>query len=277
MLLSSKYHAHAHALKEAQRTGKTLSAPSRTLGLTPEVSHEILETLHKLNVAEGLHTVGRRVIADGLHSAVNDAPRARLGYLYSERLLADEDDADLTISIGRHKHVCLEPKFALHLSEPLEGKSGWEEFLSSIVGISHAWEVLAIPYGKDDWTYDDRVCANGFSRELIVGTSKTLTDKSKQNFNELLSHATFSFSKIQGAASQITGFTTGPQTMLSSIYDAYLLYQQQCDSESTSCAAPGGMLALNSLCKPIRVSAGEEWSFVSTGFGLKTLQIKILK
>ena len=276
MLLTSKYHAHAHALKAARDTGQLLEAPSRALGLTAEASGEILETLHKLNVADGLSTIGRRVIASAPNAAANDAHAGRLGYLYSERLLHDEDeDSNVTVSIGRHKYLSLEPKFVLHLSGPLEGRSGFAEFIEAIIGISHAWEVLAIPYADDAWNFDDQVCANGFSRELIIGKSKTLTDKSKQNFSELLAHATFSFSKIKGKDSQLAGFSTGAQSALSSIHDAYQLYQQLPSMEKTCGAGSDGVLALNTLCKPIRVAAGEEWSFVSTGFGLKALQVKI--
>lgn len=280
MLLTSKYHAHAHALKEAQHTGALLKAPSRTLGLTAELSAEILETLHKLNVADGLTVTGRRIIASDAIQSDGDAEPGRLGYLYRERVRHDEDEdeeSSVAINVGRHKSLRLEPKFVLHLSGALENASSLDEFRAAIIGISHAWEVLAVPYADEEWNYDDQVCANGFSRELIIGTSKTLTYKSRQNFSELMAHANFSFSKVKGRESQIAGFSTGAKASMSTIDEAFHLYQNLPSAEKAAGNASGGVLALNTLCKPIRITAGEEWSFVSTGFGLKALRVSVVR
>ena len=64
MLLSSKLHSYAHAIKSVESTRKAIAPQALTLGLTLETALQTQATLHMLDTAEGLNPIGRMVIAE---------------------------------------------------------------------------------------------------------------------------------------------------------------------------------------------------------------------
>ncbi len=276
MLFTSRSLAYAHALKEAQLSRKTLAPQASSLGLTPETSVRTLNELHTFFVADGVTALGRKLIAKSPRAEDGNADNACLGYLYNARF-ADDDEEHAPIRTHGSTRLRLEPKLVLRFAAAPAMSSDFESFIAAIDAIAFAAELQLLPYADASWRFEDKICANGFSKTLVVGELKTLSQSSKRNFSELLDHSSFSFSRTSSTGSALIDYTPGHSTALSSIAELYRVMQQQSLSmPGTTLIGKGELVALNAVCHPQPVAAGDEWVCVSTGLDLDSLRIRFV-
>ncbi len=273
MLLSSRSRAYAHALKEAQTSRKTLAPQALPLGLTHETSVKTLNDLHTLHIADGVSPIGRKMIAASPYAAPDSLDSACLGYLYSAQFAGEDGEPAIFRTHGSTR-LRLEPKLMLRFADAPDIAGGFDAFIDAIDAIAIAVELLHLPYADSSWRFEDKICANGFSRTLVAGELKTLSRSSKKNFSQLLNLGTFSLSRKTASGSALVDYTPGQRTTLSSIAELYRVLEQQCASEPGRPIAKGDLVALNAVCHPQPVSTGEEWICVSTGLDLESLRIR---
>jgi 2-keto-4-pentenoate hydratase len=276
MLFSSRSLAYAHALKEAQLSRKTMAPQASTLGLTPQTSVRTLNELHTFFVADGVTAVGRKLIAESPRAQAGSVDNACLGYLYNAQF-ANDDEEHAPIRTHGSTRLRLEPKLVLRFAAAPELSCGFEDFIAAIDAIAIAAELQLLPYTDASWRFEDKICANGFSKTIVVGELKTLSRNSKRNFSELLNHSSFSFSRTSASGSALIDFTPGHRTALSSIAELYRVMQQQnLSMPGTTLIGRGDLVALNAVCHPQPVVAGDEWVCVSTGLDLDSLRIRFI-
>jgi hypothetical protein len=272
MLLSSRSRAYAHALKEAYSGRKTVAPQASALGLTPETSVKTLNELHTMFIADGINPVGRKLIAD---SAITDPDQACLGYLY-EAQFADEEGELAAIRTHGSTRLRLEPKLILRFADAPDMTAGFERFIETIDAIAMAAELQHLPYTDAGWKFEDKICANGFSKIILSTELKTLSLSTKKNFSCLLDHSSFSFSRTSASGSVLVDYMPGHKTTLSSIGELYQMMLQHSLSSPGATVARGDLIALNAVCPEQPVAAGEEWVCVSTGLDLDTLRIRFI-
>lgn len=273
MLFSSRSRAYAHALKESYYGGRTLAPQASALGLTPESSVKTLNELHTMLIAEGVNTVGRKLIADSHRADSDNTDEACLGYLYRAQF-ANEEGELAPIRTHGSTRLRLEPKLVVRFAKAPDMAAGFEGFIDAIDAIAMAAELQQLPFADASWRFEDKICANGFSKIILSGELKTLSLSSKQHFSQLLDMSNFSVSRTSAAGSLLVDYTPGYKTVLSSIGDLYLLMQRGHDSTSGTGISAGDLVALNAICPAQPVAAGEEWICVPTGFDLGSLRIR---
>lgn len=275
MLLSSRSRAYAHAIKDALTGKKPIASQSESLGLTPEASINTLGELHTLNIADGMTPVGRKLIAESPYASVDNGTQGCLGYLYSAQWPDDEGELPVVRTHGSTR-LRIEPKLILRFSDAPDPGAGIDGFIDAIDAIAMGAELLLLPFDNASWRFEDKICANGFSKGIHAGELKTLSRSSKRNFSMLLEHSTFSLSRTNGMNSAMVGFTPGHKSALSSIASLYELLRQRGELERRP-IAKGDVVALNALCAAQPVSAGDEWISVLTCLDLPSLRIRFSK
>lgn len=276
MLLSSRSLAYAHAIKGALAGNRGITPQAASIGLTTETGTKTLSELHSLYVAEGVVTVGRKVIAESTGAAPHALERCALGYLYDLQFPDERGELPVIRTQGSTR-LRLEPKLVLRFAEEPDLTSGFDAFIESIDAIAIGAELLLLPFASQSWVLEDKICANGFSKGVLSGELKTLSRSSKKNFSLLLNHSTFSLSRISTSASALLDFAPGHRTSLSSIVELYQLLQQQGKRSASTMIPKSGVVALNAVCKAQPVSAGDEWLCVATGLDLPSVSIRFSK
>lgn len=273
MLLSSRSLAYAHALKNALSGKRGITPQAATLGLTPEAGLKTLNDLHSLYVAEGVATVGRKMIAQSLSAAAQPLESACLGYLYGVQFPDERGELPVVRTLGSAR-LRLEPKLVLRFANEPDLASGFDAFMESIDAIAMGAELLLLPFENKNWVFEDKLCANGFSKAIMVGELKTLSRRSKKNFSLLLDHSTFSLSRNNAVGSVLLDHAPGHSTSLSSIAELYQLLLQRYEKSASTTITTSGLVALNAVCQAHPVLAGDEWVCVSTGLDLPSLRIR---
>ena len=276
MLLSSKLHSYAHAIKSVESTRKAIAPQALTLGLTLETALQTQATLHMLDTAEGLNPIGRMVIAESVTRRSKDNPRACLGYLYDSRTINAQDDV-ATLRTHNSSRLLLEPKLVLSLSQTPDASTTLEEFSLMFDSIALGLDVLKVPYQVGAWLFEDKVCSNGLSHQLIVGEAKTLSEKRKRNFSQVVNHAVFSLNRVTNTDSQLLNYANGSDIVMSSINELYELFQHHLQIDECSPFHQNDLISLNALCPPVKINAGEEYVCVASGIDLETLRIRFVQ
>lgn len=275
MLLSSKLHSYAHAIKSAESSRKAIVPQALTLGLTLQSALQTQATLHMLDTAEGLNPIGRLVIAESFNRQSIDNPRACLGYLYESRTINLHGDV-ATIRTHNSSKLLLEPKLVLRMSQTPSTSTTLEEFTLMFDSISLGLDVLKVPYQSGTWLFEDKVCSNGLSHQLIVGEAKTLSNKRKRNFSQVVNHAVFSLNRITDKGSQLLNYANGCDIVMSSISELYEVFQHHLQIDECSPFKQNDLISLNALCPPVKINAGEEYVCLASGFDVETLRIRFV-
>lgn len=275
MLLSSKLLSYAHSIKNAHTNGSRILAKSLPLNLSIDTSVNTLNTLHMLNIADGLEPVGRKIIAQSTEKNSDPIQSAVLGYVYKSRFCESVDNKEI-INAKLTNRILVEPKIAIQLGKTPERSCSFEEFFQSFSAVALAIEVTLVPF-KNEWQYEDKICANGFDSKLILGVPKTLSSNSKRNFTALINQSSFSLSKINPVSSQIMSYSLGHQAAVTTIADLYEVFKKHGEEYETTPTSKGDWVALNALTKPISIETSDELVFVANGLDLDSIRIKFNK
>ena len=275
MLLSSRSRDYAHAIKDALAGKKAIAPQAGSLGLTAETSVKTLRELHTLHIAEGISPVGRKIIAESPHAPACHEDQSCLGYLYSAQSPDDEGELPVVRTQGSAR-LRIEPKLVLRFADAPDTDAGLDGFLDAIDAIAMGAEVLAQAFDGSSWRFEDKICANGFSKTLLVGDLKTLSRSSKKNFSVLLEHSNFSLNRRSGPNWTVVDYTPGFHTSQSSIASLYQIVQRQLAMDAKP-IAKGDLVVLNALCAAHPVAAGDEWVCVATGLDLPSLRVRFGK
>ena len=275
MLLSSKLTSYAHSIKNVHANGRRISAKSQALSLSINTSVNTLNTLHMLNIADGLEPVGRRIIAQSSEKAADPIQSAVLGYVYKSRFCESLNNKEL-VTTKHADRLLIEPKLAIRLGNTPDKSCSFEEFFLSFNAIAMGLDVTLVPF-KEDWHYEDKICANGFDSQLILGVSKTLSRESKRNLTSIINQSTFSISKISASQSTIMSYSLGHQAAVTTIADLYEVFRKHCEEFETTPLAKGDWVALNALTKPISIENDDELVFVANGLDLDAVRVKFTK
>jgi len=276
MLQSSKLHSYAHAIKAVESTRRVISPQASTLGLTLESAIETQAALHMLYTADGLDSVGRKVIAESINRQSSNQPQACLGHHYASRTVHVQDD-EFVLKTSNFTRLFLEPKLVLKLSHAPDSSTSLEQFTQLFESVALAIEILQVPFKGDAWSFEDKVCSNGLGHQLIVGEAKTLSEKRKRNFSNVLNHATFSLNRVSKQASQLLNYASGRNAAVSSISDLYEVFQRQLEIDGSSPFHQNDLISLNALCAPVKISEGYEYVCVAAGIDLAELRIRFIK
>jgi len=274
MLQSSKLHSYAHAIKAVDSTRRVISPQSSTLGLTLESAMQTCDALHMLNTADGLDSVGRKVIAESTSRRALDKPQACLGHLYASRTVYLEDD-EIILSTQNSTRLFLEPKLVLKFSQTPDSSTSLEQFTQIFESVALGIEILRGPFKGDAWSFEDKVCSNGMGIMLVVGEAKTLSEKRKRNFSNVVSHATFSLNRVSKQSSQLLNYASGRDAVMSSISDLYEIFQRQWQIDECSPFHQNDLISLNALCAPVKVTSGDEYVCVASGIDLGSVRFRL--
>jgi hypothetical protein len=276
MLLSSKLHSYAHAIKAVESTRRTIAPQASKLGLALDTAMQTQAVLHMLNTADGLDSIGRKLIVDSTTRRGSDHPRACFGHHYASRTVHLQDD-EIILSTQNSTRLFLEPKLVLKLSNAPDISASLEQFTQLFVNVALAIEVLEVPFKGDAWSFEDKVCSNGMSQQLVIGEAKTLSEKRKRNFSNAVNYATFSLNRISKQSSQLLNYASGHDVVMSSINELYEIFQHQCRVDEFSPFQQGDWITLNALCSPVKITAGDEYVCVASGIDLAALRIRFVK
>ena len=276
MLQSSKLHSYAHAIKAVDSTRRVITPQSSTLGLTLESAMQTCDALHMLNTADGLDSVGRKVIAESTSRRALDNPQACLGHHYASRTVYLQDD-EIILSTQNSTRLFLEPKLVLRFSQTPDFATSLEQFTQMFESVALGIEILKAPFKGDAWSFEDKVCSNGLGYQLIIGEAKTLSEKRKRNFSDVLNHATFGLNRVSKQSSQLLNYASGCDAAISSISDLYEVFKRQCQIDECSPFRQNDLISLNALCAPVKLTAGQEYVFVASGIDLAALRIRFVQ
>ncbi len=274
MLHSSKLHSYAHAINAVDLTRRVISPQSSTLGLTLESAMQTCDALHMLNTADGLDSVGRKVIAESTSKRALGNPQACLGYHYASRTVNLQDD-EIILNTQNSTRLFLEPKLVLKFSQIPDTFISLEQFTQMFESVALGIEILKVPFKGDAWSFEDKVCSNGMSHLLVIGEAKTLSEKRKRNFSNVVSHATFSLNRVSKLSSQLLNFASVRDSVMSSISDLYEIFQRQWQIDGCSPFHQNDLISLNALCAPVKISAGDEYVCVASGIDLESVRIRL--
>ena len=274
MLQSSKLHSYAHAIKAVDSTRRVITPQSSTLGLTLESAMQTCDALHMLNTADGLDSVGRKVIAESTSRRTLDNPQACLGHHYASRTVYLQDD-EIILSTQNSTRLFLEPKLVLRFSQTPDSATSLEQFTQMFESVALGIEILKAPFKGDAWSFEDKVCSNGMGIMLVIGEAKTLSEKRKRNFSNVVGHATFSLNRVSKQSSQLVCFASGRDAVMSSISDLYEIFQRQWQIDGCSPFHQNDLISLNALCAPVKISAGDEYVCVASGIDLESVRIRL--
>jgi hypothetical protein len=110
---------------------------------------------------------------------------------------------------------------------------------------------------------------------LVIGEAKTLSEKRKRNFSNVVGHATFSLNRVSKQSSQLLSFASGRDAVMSSISDLYEIFQRQWQIDGCSPFRQNDLISMNALCAPIKISAGDEYVCVASGIDLESVRIRL--
>ncbi len=274
MLQSSKLHSYAHAIKAVDSTRRVITPQSSTLGLTLESAMQTCDALHMLSTADGLDSVGRKVIAESTSRRAFDNPQACLGYHYAIRTVYLQDD-EIILSTQNSTRLFLEPKLVLKFSQTPDSATSLEQFTQMFESVALGIEILKSPFKGDAWSFEDKVCANGMGIMLVIGEAKTLSEKRKRNFSNVVSHATFSLNRVSKLSSQLLNFASGRDSVMSSISDLYEIFQRQWQIDGCSPFRQNDLISMNALCAPVKISVGDEYICVASGIDLGSVRVRL--
>jgi hypothetical protein len=227
-----------------------------------------------LNTADGLDSVGRKVIAESTSRRALDNPQACLGHHYASRTVYLQDD-EIILSTQNSTRLFLEPKLVLRFSQTPDSATSLEQFTQMFESVALGIEILKAPFKGDAWSFEDKVCANGMGIMLVIGEAKTLSEKRKRNFSNVVSHATFSLNRVSKLSSQLLNFASGRDSVMSSISDLYEIFQRQWQIDVCSPFRQNDLISLNALCAPVKISAGDEYVCVASGIDLESVRIRL--
>lgn len=273
MLLSSKLHSYAHAIKAVESTRRAIAPQASTLGLTLESAMQTLDALHTLNIAGGLDSVGRKVIAESSTRQSHHQPQACLGHLYASQTF-DVQDEELVIKTLNSSRLFLQPKLVLKISQTPEISVSLEQFTQMFESAALAIEIVQVPFTGNAWSFEDSVCSNGLGHQLAIGEARTLSEKRKRNFSNVVHHAMFSVNRVSKQGSQLIDYASGSDIAMSSISALYEVFQRQWRIDGRSPFHQNDLIALNALCAPVKVTAGEEYACVASGVDLGSIRIR---
>ena len=276
MLHSSKLHSYAHAINAVDLTRRVISPQSSTLGLTLESAMQTCDALHMLNTADGLVSLGRKVIAESTSRRALDNPQACLGHHYASRTVYSQDD-EIILSTHNSTRLFLEPKLVLKFSHTPDISTSLEQFTQLFESVALGIEILKAPFKGDAWSFEDKVCSNGMGHLLVIGEAKTLSEKRKRNFSDVLNHATFGLNRVSKQSSQLLNYASGRDAAISSISDLYEVFKRQCQIDECSPFVQNDLISLNALCAPVKLTAGQEYVFVASGIDLAALRIRFVQ
>ena len=276
MLHSSKLHSYAHAIKAVDLTRRVISPQSSTLGLTLESAMQTCDALHMLNTADGLVSLGRKVVAESTTRRSSDNPQACLGHHYASRTVQLKND-EVILSTHNSTRLFLEPKLVLKFSHTPDISSSVEQFTQMFESVALGIEILKAPFKGDAWSFEDKVCSNGMGHLLVIGEAKTLSEKRKRNFSDVLNHATFGLNRVSKQSSQLLNYASGRDAAISSISDLYEVFKRQCQIDECSPFVQNDLISLNALCTPVKLTAGQEYVFVASGIDLAALRIRFVQ
>jgi len=276
MLQSSKLHSYAHAIKAVESNRRAIAPQASTLGLTLESAIETQAALHMLHTADGLDSVGRKVITQSISRHSSNQFQACLGHHYASRTVQVQDD-ELVLKTPNFTRLFLEPKLVLKLSHAPDISTSLEQFTQLFESVALAVEILQVPFKGDTWSFEDKVCSNGLGHQLVVGEAKTLSEKRKRNFSDVLNHATFSLNRVSKQTSQLLNYASGRDTVMSSISDLYEVFQRHLEIDECSPFHQNDLISLNALCAPVKISEGDEYVCVASGIDLAAIRIRFIK
>ena len=276
MLQSSKLHSYAHAIKAVDSTRRAIASQSTTLGLTLESAMQTCDALHMLNTADGLDSVGRKVIAESTSRRALDNPQACLGHHYASRTVHLQDD-EIILSTQNSTRLFLEPKLVLKFSQTPDPATSLEQFTLMFESVALGIEILKVPFKGDAWSFEDKVCSNGMGHLLVIGEAKTLSEKRKRNFSNVVNHATFSLNRVTDVGSHLLTYANGSDIGMSSINELYEIFQRQCRMDDCSPFHQNDLITLNALCSPVKIAAGDEYVCVAAGIDLAAVRIRFVK
>jgi hypothetical protein len=136
-------------------------------------------------------------------------------------------------------------------------------------------EILKVPFKGDAWSFEDKVCSNGMGHLLVIGEAKTLSEKRKRNFSNVINHATFSVNRVSKQSSQLLNYASGGDAVMSSINDVYEIFQRQWLIDECSPLHQNDLISFNSLCSPIKITAGNEYVCVASGIDLGSVRVRL--
>ncbi len=276
MLQSSKLHSYAHAIKAVESTRRAIAPQASTLGLTLESAIETQAALHMLHTADGLDSVGRKVIAQSINRHSSNQFQACLGYHYASRTVHVQED-ELVLKTPNFTRLFLEPKLVLKLSHAPDISTSLEQFTQLFESVALAVEILQVPFKGDAWSFEDKVCSNGLGHQLVVGEAKTLSEKRKRNFSDVLNHVTFSLNRVSKQTSQLLNYASGRDAVMSSISELYEVFQRHLEIDECSPFHQNDLISLNALCAPVKITAGDEYVFVASGIDLEAIRIRLVQ
>jgi 2-keto-4-pentenoate hydratase len=274
MLQSSKLHSYAHAIKAVESTRRVIAPQASTLGLTLESAIETQAALHMLYTADGLDSVGRKVIAESTSRRALDNPKACLGHHYASRTVHLQDD-EIILSTQNSTRLFLEPKLVLKFSQTPDTSTSLEQFTQMFESVALGIEILKAPFKGDAWSFEDKICSNGMGHMLVIGEAKTLSEKRKRNFSDVLNHATFSLNKVSKQTSQLLSFASGRNSVMSSISELYEVFLRHLEIDQCSPFHQNDLISLNALCAPIKATSGDEYICVASGIDLVSVRARL--
>jgi hypothetical protein len=234
------------------------------------------DALHMLNTADGLVSLGRKVIAESTSRRALDNPQACLGHHYASRTVYSQDD-EIILSTHNSTRLFLEPKLVLKFSHTPDISTSLEQFTQLFESVALGIEILKAPFKGDAWSFEDKVCSNGMGHLLVIGEAKTLSEKRKHNFSDVLNHATFGLNRVSKQSSQLLNYASGRDAAISSISDLYEVFKRQCQIDECSPFVQNDLISLNALCAPVKLTAGQEYVFVASGIDLAALRIRFVQ
>jgi hypothetical protein len=237
---------------------------------------QTLDALHTLNIANGLDPVGRKVISEASTRCAIDQPRACLGHHYASQTVWVQDE-ELILKTRNSSRLFLHPNLVLKISQAPDISTSLEQFTQMFESAALAFEILQVPFAGTAWTFEDRVCSNGMGHQLVIGDARTLSEKRKRNFSNVVNHAMFSLNRVSQQGSQIINFASGSDVAMSSISDLYEVFQRGWQMDACSPFRQHDLISLNSICPPVKITAGEEYACVSSGIDLGSIRIRFVQ
>jgi len=270
MLHTSRLLSYAHLLQAGQTSRASLEPEALAHGLNREDSESVLDTLHKLAVADGLTLVGRKMISVAQADDAEPARGTSLGYLYEQSTDYAEDNV-VSLKLRTPKRLTIEPKLVFGLGSTPQPGDTLQSFQQRFDSVALAIEVLQNPFKGEHWTSEDKVCANGFHNRLVMGEAKTLSVKSRLVFDQIMANATLTLSVIDREGSQIMGFGSGRGSVDKSLQHAYALHQQHVEATGETPFTAGQRIAMGAWLPGKPVAAGQAWVAVMIGVDLPSL------
>jgi 2-keto-4-pentenoate hydratase len=272
MLHTSRLLSYAHLLHAGAGRRALLEPQARQIGLNRAESEQVLETLHTLGVADGWQPVGRKMIIEGGRDQFGASARPSLGYLYQHSTVYAEGNS-AALKLSSAKPMMVEPKLVFSLGSTPEADDSLDSFFQRFDSVALALEILQNPFKGDDWTNEDKVCANGFHSKLVIGEPRTLSRQSRGMFDQIISNTTMTLNVVHREGAHIVGFGIGRDNIDQSLQHAYTLHREHVDCKRASPFAQGQWVAIGGWLPGKMMTAGQEWIAVVSGIELPSLRV----